>query len=493
MLENVNLNQKTDKDTFKQRMKELKPALYDLQQPLKKSGISVIILFEGWGASGKGSMISNLILNFDPRNFNVHTIALPDEQEKRYPFLWRHWQTLPPKGKISVLDRSWYQDVSISRLERGQSGEEALRRIRKINAFERQLSDNGTLILKFFLHISQQEQKARFEKLYSNKNTAWRVTETDKHRNRLYDKYYKVFDEVLEATNTPYAPWYTVSGMDSRTAEIQVFSIVLDRIQAAMEAKANPEPAADLPFLGDFPIIGHEKLSDCPLGGVLEKDEYKDSLAKLQGRLKYLHGKLYRKRVPVILVFEGWDAAGKGGAIRRVTEALDPRGYEVVPVAAPSQEEIDRHYLWRFWRKLPKNGHVAIFDRSWYGRVLVERVENLTPEKDWRRAYREINEFEQGLADWGAVILKFWMNIDQDEQLRRFEMRQNTPSKQWKITDEDWRNREKWGRYEEAVNDMMQNTSTKYAPWHVISSEDKKYGRTQVLKIIAEALEKRLG
>lgn len=493
MLENVNLKHKMEKEEFKKQMKELKPALSALQQPLKKAKLPVIILFEGWGASGKGSIISNLILNFDPRGFSVHSVTAPDEREKRHPFLWRHWLTLPAQGEISVLDRSWYQDVSVGKLEQEQSEEKTRRRMEEINIFERQLADSGTLILKFFLHISKEEQKARFDRLAGSKNTAWRVTEVDKRRNHQYDTYYKAFDEMLEFTNTPCAPWHAVSGMDRRAAVQQVFSTVLHSVQNALSVREAPVPAPSQGgvFPGNFRFLPQPKLSEAALKETVEKEKYKEELAELQERLGDLHGKLYRKKVPVILAFEGWDAAGKGGTIRRVAEALDPRGYEVVPIAAPSPEELAHHYLWRFWRRLPKDGHIAIFDRSWYGRVLVERVEGFTPEADWQRAYREINEFEQELADWGAVILKFWLNIDQDEQLRRFELRQSTPSKQWKITEEDWRNRAKWGQYETAVNGMLQYTSTEEAPWHIISSQDKKFGRIQTLKAITQAIEKR--
>lgn len=493
MLENVDLKEKIDKDRFRQRMKELKPALSDLQQPIKKAGLPIVILFEGWGASGKGSLISRLILNFDPRGFEVHSVTAPDEREKRRPFLWRHWLTLPPKGEIAVLDRSWYLDVSVDRLEKAQSGEETLRRIQEINTFERQLTDSGTLILKFFLHISREEQKERFDRLLACKDTAWRVTETDRHRNRHYDQYYQAFDEMLRLTGTPCAPWHVISGMDRRTAEEKIFTVVLESIRAALAGRENLPCAPVLPPEGDFPLRKEPALTECSLKGTLKKKEYKESLARLQGQLGAQHNRLYRKKIPVVIMFEGWDAAGKGGTIRRVSEALDPRGYEVIPIAAPSPEELAHHYLWRFWRRLPKTGHIAIFDRSWYGRVLVERVEQLTPEADWQRAYREINEFEQELVSAGAVVLKFWLNIDQEEQLRRFELRQNTPSKQWKITDEDWRNRAKWSQYEAAVNDMLQKTSTQYAPWHVISTQDKMYGRIQALEIITEAIQKRLG
>ncbi len=496
MLEQADLQQKTDKAEYKRQMKELKPALTALQQPLRKANLPVVILFEGWGASGKGSMIQSLILNFDPRGFQVHSITAPSEQERRYPVLWRHWLDLPEEGVLSFLDRSWYHDIGVTRLERDLDDETVRRRMDDINTFERQLTDSGTLILKFFLHISQKEQKERFEQLSESKNTAWRVTETDRRRNRQYDKYYRMFDEMLGYTNTACAPWHVVSGMDRRSAELEVYRIVLSGITAALkqrEEKAVHPVAAPAEIQpGHFTLLPMPKLNEVALDKALDKEQYKKKLNELQDRLSELHNTIYRKKVPVIIAYEGWDAAGKGGNIRRVSEALDPRGYEVVPVSAPSREEAARHYLWRFWRKLPKDGHIAVFDRTWYGRVLVERVEGFCAPDDWQRAYREINEFEKELSDWGAVIVKFWLQIDKDEQLKRFEARQNTPSKQWKITEEDWRNRAKWDQYEIAVNDMLKYTSTDFAPWHILASQDKKYGRIQALEAIIEAIEKRL-
>ncbi|MBW7571320.1 polyphosphate:AMP phosphotransferase [Caproiciproducens faecalis] len=492
MLEKADLKTEISENDFKQQAKELKAALAALQQPIKQNKLPVIILFEGWGAAGKGSLISSLILNFDPRGFKVYSVTEPSEREKREPLLWRHWLNIPEQGKITVLDRSWYRDVSVARLEDPISDTENLRRMNDIKAFERQLTDSGYLIIKFFLHISKKEQKKRFEQLESSKNTQWRVTETDWKRNRRYEDYYRVFDEMLECTSTENAPWHVVSGMDKTAAELEVFrTVVVDCINAALKRQAKPA-ITDSPIdTGDSPLLPMPKLAEIPLDKTLDLKGYKPRLHELQDELSELHGKLYRKKVPVIIVYEGWDAAGKGGNIRRVAQALDPRGYEVIPIAAPDREEAARHYLWRFWKSLPKDGHIAIFDRSWYGRVMVERIEGFCTEEDWRRAYREINEFEEQLHDWGAVIIKFWLQIDKDEQLKRFQERQNTPSKQWKITDEDWRNRSKWEEYETAVNDMLQNTSTKFAPWHIIESQDKKYGRIQTLEIITDAIRKR--
>ncbi|MCH3972452.1 MAG: polyphosphate:AMP phosphotransferase [Oscillospiraceae bacterium] len=496
MLEKVDLKKTISKENYKKQIKPLQESLASLDGPMKVSGLPVIILFEGWGGAGKGSVISRLILNFDPRWFTVVNTQPPTDLERREPTMWRHWLTLPEAGQMSIMDRSWYQEVSILRLEDEIDDLTNLRRMNEINSFERGLTDNGYLIIKFFLHITQKEQKARLEKLDSDKNTEWRVTANDWRRCRQYDKYCDVFDQMLEYTNTPYAPWHVISGMNDEVRTLEVFRTVNDAVHTALklreEKAAAPQLASSIIQPGQYHFVQMPQLSEIDLSKSLEKEKYKKQLKKEQACLSELHNKIYRKKMPVIIVYEGWDAAGKGGNIKRVSEALDPRGYEVVPIAAPSREEKNRHYLWRFWRKLPRDGHIAIFDRSWYGRVMVERIEGFCSAEDWQRAYREINEFERQLYDWGAVVIKFWLQIDADEQLRRFEERKNTPSKQWKITDEDWRNREKWPQYETAVNEMMQYTSTDFAPWHIVESNDKKYARIKALKIINQSIEDRL-
>ncbi len=486
MLEKVDLDESMPCEKYSEISKKLKARLSSLQQPVKQGGLPVIILFEGWGASGKGSLISKLILNFDPRGFKVYSVIEPTALEKREPVLWRYWTKVPKRGQMAVFDQSWYYDVYGGC--GGVTDAAALRRLEDIKTFERQLTDDGYLIIKFFIHVSKKEQKERFEKLCGDKNTAWRVTELDWQTNRLYGKYCKVFDKMLESTDTPNAPWHVISGTDKKLAAVRIYGITADSIGAALKKLEDKNTAADITkssiYPGKYNFIHMPKLSDVPLDKKLPEDVYKKELKEKQKILMELHGKIYRKKVPVIIAYEGWDAAGKGGNIRRVAKALDPRGYEVVPIAAPSPDEKARNYLWRFWVNLPRDGHVTIFDRTWYGRVMVERIEGFCSENDWRRAYREINEFERGLYAWGAVIIKFWLQIDKDEQLRRFQQRQNTPSKRWKITDEDWRNREKWDVYENCVNEMIKYTSTDFAPWHIIESQDKKYARVKALDTI---------
>jgi polyphosphate:AMP phosphotransferase len=496
MLDQIDLKKTISKEEYKAQIKPLQESLTALDGPIKAAGLPVIILFEGWGAAGKGSVISRLILNFDPRWFTVVNTQPPTALERREPTMWRHWLTLPQAGQMSIMDRSWYQDVSVLRIEEEIDDMTNLRRMNEINSFERNLTDNGYLIVKCFLHITQKEQKARLEKLDGNRDTEWRVTPDDWRHCRQYGKYYEAFDQMLEYTNTPYAPWHVVSGMNDEVRTLEVFRVVQHAVQAALDRKKEKKPAGQAaPGViqpGKYRFVAMPKLADVDLSKSLDDVKYKKELKKEQKCLADLHNRIYLKKIPVVIVYEGWDAAGKGGNIKRVSEALDPRGYEVVPIAAPNREEKGRHYLWRFWRNLPKDGHIAIFDRSWYGRVMVERIEGFCAEDDWRRAYREINEFERQLYDWGAIVIKFWLQIGQDEQLRRFTDRQNDPAKQWKITDEDWRNREKWPQYETAVNEMMQYTSTDFAPWHIIEGNDKKYARVRTLKIINRMIEKRL-
>ena len=487
MLENA-LSNKNKSFDYKDLTKELEKNLSSLQQKIRAEKLPVIILLEGWGASGKGTLISDMIKMLDPRFFKVYSTMPATEAERRYPMMKRYWENIPEYGAISVLDRSWYQELAIAKMEEGISDEEYARRIGSVNTFERQLSDDGYLIIKFFLHISRKEQKKRFLKLKEDSSTKWRVTELDKKRHKNYDSYYRQFDDMLAKTNTPHCPWRIIDTTDRSFTRFQVFNILVSQIANAVNADSS-EPKVIEETAHQFELSPCPKLADVKLDSkVLQPSKYYDELKKNQKELARLHGKIYKKKIPVILLFEGWDAAGKGGAIKRVSYALDPRGYEAVPIAAPDKRELNHHYLWRFWNNLPKSGHITIFDRSWYGRVMVERLEGFTSPERCAMAYREINEFESELVREGVIILKFWMQIDKDEQLRRFTDRQNTPEKQWKITDEDWRNREKRDEYENAVDEMLMKTSTKNAPWNIIEANNKLYARIKVMNIIIDSI-----
>ena len=478
-----------EKEEIAQRLDKARGKMYELQMKIKEHKIPVLVLFEGWSSAGKGSMIGKVIKNIDPRFFKVATMSAPTEDELRRPFLYRYMRQIPEQGKFTFLDSGWMEETTKEVLEDGLSGEDYEKRIDSIKRFERQLTDNGYLVVKFFMHISKDEQAKRMKGLLSGEDTQWRVQKFDQWQNEHYGKCEKVYDRYLKDTNMSTSPWYIVDAKNKKWAELQVLETMVSNIEVGLQNQMHSVPILQ----NVFPLVKMPKLQDVELEGkVIEEEEYRKELKELQKRLRELHNRVYRKRVPVIITYEGWDAAGKGGNIKRITGALDPRGFEVHPIASPEPHEKARHYLWRFWTRLPKDGHIAIFDRTWYGRVMVERLEGFCSENDWKRAYNEMNEFEKELHDWGAVIIKFWVQIDKDTQLERFTDRQNNPEKQWKITDEDWRNREKWDLYEDAVNEMLKKTSTTYAPWHILESVDKKYARIKALKIVIEELEKAL-
>ena len=493
MLEKIDLGNKVDKKTYRKVMDEAEEKLGLLQRECKDAGIPVILVFEGMGAAGKGVQINRLIQALDPRGFDVYACDRPTEDEQMRPFLWRYWTKTPAKGRIAVFDRSWYRSVQVDRFD-GLTREDKLGdAYQDILSFEKQLCDDGTVIMKFFLYIDKDEQKKRFKKLEGSKETSWRVTEEDWNRNKDFDRYLKMNEEMLEKTDTDYAPWVIIEAVDKDYAALKIVSTVMDRLEYELEhRRPEDEKTAQRQESKTRERFKNGVLSGIDLSKSLTEEEYKTRLKKLQKRLAELHSELYRLRIPVVIGFEGWDAGGKGGAIKRLTSNLDPRGYRVNPTAAPNDIEKVHHYLWRFWNSVPKAGHIAIFDRTWYGRVMVERIEGFCSEAEWRRAYQEINEMESHMANAGAVVLKFWLHIDKDEQDRRFRERQANPAKQWKITDEDWRNREKWDQYEEAVNEMLIRTSTTYAPWIVVEGNDKRYARVKVLQTVVDALEKKV-
>jgi polyphosphate:AMP phosphotransferase len=466
---------------------QFRNALASRQIAIRDAGLPVVVLIEGFGAAGKGSALGSIIKFMDPRFFKVYNMDVVTEDELRKPFLYRYAAKLPKQGQFAFLDGGWLSDVTKEYLHDDHK-KLYKNKVESIRIFERQLRDNGYLVVKFFLDVDRHEQKKRLEHLLSKKDTAFRVTDVDIWENKNYDKCRKTYFKFIEETNTLACPWHIITADDKDAVEYRMASTIVSAIDDAI---ANPWTAEIQP--NRFELTKTVKLADIELKSkVLSEEEYRKRLKECQNKLSSLHNKLYRRNIPVIIAYEGWDAAGKGGNIKRIASALDPRGYEVLPIASPTPEEKARHFLWRFWTRLPRTGHIAIFDRTWYGRVMVERLEGYCSENDWQRAYNEINEFEKELSDWGAIIIKFWVQIDKDTQLERFTLRQNTPEKQWKITDEDWRNREKWDLYESAVNEMIAKTSTEFAPWHILESNDKKYARIKALEIVIDEIEKRL-
>lgn len=527
MLEQVDLSKKIEKEEYKVIMEDLELRLGELQREAKDLKIPVAIVFEGWDAAGKGTMINKLIQALDPRGFVVHPINPPNEEERLRPFLWRFWTKTPAKGRIAVFDRSWYGRVSVARVDKIVKKQEWKRAYAEIASFEGQLTNDGTLIIKFFLHISKKQQKKRFERLQKAAATAWKVTKEDWKHHKQYEKYLEASEEMLAKTDTGFAPWTIIEAHDRQFATVKVFKTVIDSLEYKIEMVKRSKKRTESPA-GKAEVIEQEveyepleqeqlnreereeevedlreatspldKLSSSILDKIdlsveLSREEYKEELKTCQRRVFELEHEIYIKRIPVVILYEGCDAGGKGGNIRRLTQSMDPRGYEVLPVAAPNDIEKAHHYLWRFWMAFPKAGHITIFDRTWYGRVLVERIEGFCSEQDWKRAYREINEIEEHMVNFGTVLVKFWLHIDKEEQLRRFEARQQAPHKQWKITEEDWRNREKWGQYKEAIDEMLFRTSTTYAPWTVVEANSKFYARIKALKTVIAAIEEKL-
>ena len=499
MLEKISLSRQMDKKQYKKEMSELEQRLAGLQFKIKEQNIPVLIVFEGWSAAGKGTYISKVLHPLDPRYFNVFTLNKLSEDAAMRPFLWNYWIKTPINGIISIFDKSWHR-VSLPEGEEkhdlSKSEKEGF--YYDVNAFERQLCENGTLIIKLFLHISKEEQKRRFLELESSQDTKWRIDENDWKQNKEYDKYLKLFENMIIQSNVGLSKWNIIEANDKNFATAKIYKVIISKIeeeiQARISAKALREQRkAETPETSAIIVPPQISiLSSVDAKKTISDSDYKDELEKLQAKIARLGYKLYTKRRSVVIAYEGWDAAGKGGNIKRLTQELDPRGYNVVPIAAPTVEELNHHYLWRFWKAYPKDGHIAIFDRSWYGRVLVERIEGFCQPEDWQRAYKEINDMEAHMYNHGSIIFKFWLHIDKEEQLARFRSRQSDPLKQYKITDDDWRNREKWDLYESAVDEMLFRTSTEHNPWTVVESNNKKFARIKVLRLVADKLEAEL-
>jgi AMP-polyphosphate phosphotransferase len=493
MLEKVDFTQTVEKTEYQKQIGRLQLRLGELQRNAHELGVPIIAIFEGWGAAGKGTLINGLILAMDPRGFVVHTTRPASEEERMFPYLWRFWNKQPEKGRIALFDRSWYGRVIGDRIDGAVNKKELPAAFDAINAFEREFVDDGGVLVKFFLHISKKEQKKRFEKLESNKFTSWRVTKDDWFQNRRYDDYVLAIEDTLEKTDTAAAPWTLVEAHDHRFATLKAFTTLTEAIERAVERalQERKSPTAAAPRVAIKKVTG-SILDRADLSLDLTREAYEEKLASCQKKMWELEHAVYQKRIPVLIMFEGWDAAGKGGAIKRLTQSMDPRGCEVVPFAAPNDIEKRHHYLWRFWTRLPKGGHIAIFDRTWYGRVMVERVEGFCREDEWQRAYREIAETEGQLADFGMIINKFWLHIDKKEQLNRFKAREGDPNKQWKITEEDWRNRKKWDAYKQAVDEMIIRTDTPRARWTIVEANSKLWARIKVLETVIKGIEARI-
>ena len=489
MFESAELGHCIDKASYDLEVPALREALLDAQFDLAAARkFPVVIIIAGMDGAGKGATMNTLNEWMDPRYLQTHSLDVASDEELERPHMWRFWRQLPPKGKIGIFDGSWYtwpiMERAAGRIKDARM-DQSLERVRR---FEQMLINEGALVLKFWMHLSKDAQRKRLKKLESDPLTRWRVTDLDWKHHAQFDTFQEVNERVLQRTSTAEAPWIVVEAADPRYQKLTVGKALLEHLRARLDSLGQPKPEILAPPLLAS-IDGVNILKSLDLTQAIPKADYERLLEKYQGRLNLLTRHKAFAEHNVVLVFEGSDAAGKGGGIRRITQAIEARLCEIHPTAAPSEEERDQPYLWRFWRNLPRRGRVAIFDRSWYGRVLVERVEGFCSEADWMRAYGEINDFEAQIARSGGLLVKFWLGISQEEQLRRFQERQTTRFKRFKITDEDWRNRERWPAYEQAVCDMLDRTSTELAPWTLVESEDKNFGRVKILKTLCKRLE----
>ena len=497
MLESAEIGHRIAKKEYEREEPKLRKALLNAQYDLSQAGRGpVLVLISGVEGGGRGETANQLTTWMDPRHIRVLAFGPPTPEEKAHPPAWRYWRALPPKGKIGIFMNAWYNETLAARVRGKLSDSELDAQMAAIRQHERMLSDEGLVLLKFWIHLSKKAQKERLRELARNPLTRWRVTRDDKARSRIYSNSHDLWERLLRETSTGEAPWYVVEGTDERYRNLTVGRILLD----AMRATAKPSAAAranavrhPVTPIAPSAIDNVKLIRDLDLSKKLSARAYPAQLEKWQGALARLsRHKRFAER-SLVVAFEGVDAAGKGGAIRRVTAALDARQYMIVPVAAPTDEELAHPYLWRFWRQIPPRGGIVIFDRSWYGRVLVERVEGYAAPADWMRAYDEINQFEEELVKAGALVVKFWLQVSPAEQLRRFREREKTPFKRFKITADDWRNRKKWNAYEAAVGDLVDRTSTEIAPWTLVEAEDKLFARLKILKTINKRLEAALG
>ncbi|MEW5904548.1 MAG: polyphosphate:AMP phosphotransferase [Pseudomonadota bacterium] len=489
MFESAELGHKIDKATYDSEVPKLREALLEAQMELaKQARFPVIILIGGVDGAGRGETVNLLNEWMDPRFLQTHGMGEPSDEELDRPMMWRFWRALPPKGRIGMFLGSWYTWPILNRVRGLTKNAELDQSIERAKRLEQMLVDEGALVLKFWMHLSKEKQKKRLQSLEKDPKTRWRVTKRDWEHYELYDKFTAVNERVIRHTSTADAPWTIVEGYDPHYRSLTVGKIILKAIERRLKEKGRKAGTVTAP--PPMPALDHlNMLHALDLKQKLDKKKYEAELEKYQGKLALLTRSPKFNKITVLAMFEGNDAAGKGGAIRRITSALDARQYNIVPIAAPTEEERAQPYLWRFWRHIPRKGRIIIFDRSWYGRVLVERVEKFCSEADWMRAYSEINDFELQLVRHDIVVVKFWLAISKDEQLRRFKEREQIPFKRFKITEEDWRNREKWEDYERAVCDMVDRTSTEIAPWTLVEANDKNFARIKVLKTLCARIE----
>lgn len=496
MFQAAELGRKLSKEDFEAELPALRSAILQGQEALRTGKESVLIIIEGIDGSGRAELLNRLYAWLDPRGLLTNTFWNPSDEECERPEFWRYWRALPAKGSIGIHLGGWYRDVLTNAIRGTLSDTDLKLELEKRYELERMLALEGVILLKFWLYLPEDAQKARLTAELATPDDRWGDEgrkEALKHRARFLT----LAEQVMRQTDAPSAPWYLVESTCSRYRDVTVARTISRAMaQAASRHTAWMNEAhthfaqtgGGAPSLPDADSARITVLDTVDLKKTISKDHYRKQLDKLQKELLALSWQAWKEKITTLVVFEGWDAAGKGGAIRRLGAGLDARLYRAAQYGAPTEEERKFPYLWRFWREVPRAGHILMYDRSWYGRVLVERVEGFADQAAWSRAYREINAFESQLVESGTILIKFWLHISPDEQLKRFHEREQTPYKQHKITEEDWRNREKWTEYGQAVNEMVFRTGTDFAPWTLIPAEDKYLARIEVLQTVVGRL-----
>ena len=508
MFETAELGKKLSKEEYAAELPAVRARLLAAQFALRSTKVPVIVVIAGADGSGKGDTVNSLLEWLDPRGVETNVFGPRTDEERDRPAAWRFWRTLPARGRIGIFFGSWYTEPVLKRTTGKIGGARFDAELARVSFFEKELAKDGALLVKCWFHLSKDAQKKRLRKFEKDPETRFKVTRLDWKHFGHYDRFVSVAERALRLTDTADTPWTIVEAADDRWRDLAVGRALVEALEArlatvkaaeekkaaekAAAAAAPPKKALKPTKPAKAAAASAGILSTIDLERTVSEEEYKKELPRLQERLSKLAWEGQRKGVSSVAVFEGSDAAGKGGAIRRVTWALDARLYRVIPIAAPTDEERAHHYLWRFWRHVPPGGSFTIYDRSWYGRVLVERVEGFAKEEEWKRAYLEINDFEAQLVESGIALSKLWLHISPDEQLRRFREREQVEWKKHKITDEDWRNREKWDAYETAIDEMVARTSTHDAPWTLVSATDKKAARLTVLATLCARLEEAL-
>jgi polyphosphate:AMP phosphotransferase len=493
MFDAVELGKKVGKAGYREQVPALRTRLLNLQFDLREREFPLVVLL-----SGNDRVACNEVLNLmhewmDPRHVQAAAWAEVTDEERRRPLFWRYWRLMPPRGSIGVFLHAWTAEAIVRRLMKQIDDAGYARLLEHARSLERELVADGASIVKLWFHLPEKRMKRRLESAAAGEEPRMLMTRKESRTLlRRYDRFVELMEDAVRSTSAPEAPWQLIESTDARHRNLAAMRLIEDELTRRLAEKpARPRRVRRKKKAAGVadPLTVLDRVD---LAAALGKDKYEKALRRWQKKLGRLARRAHHARLATVLVFEGWDAAGKGGLIRRMTAAMDASFYRVIPIAAPTDEERARHYLWRFWRQLPRDGYFTIFDRSWYGRVMVERVEGFAREEEWKRAYSEINDFEEQICEHGTVLLKFWLHIDPDEQLARFKAREQTPFKQYKITDEDYRNRERWSEYEQAVDEMIARTDGKRAPWHVLAANDKRWARVEGLRILCRSLSRAL-